>query len=71
MAVLQQEETFQDGSDPRFYHDGKWNKRFSRSWPRTAVAEARGQFGYSEEGKRQPLEAVTSGLVKTQQTERT
>jgi hypothetical protein len=33
------------------------------------VAEARGQFGSSEEGERLLLEAVTRGLVKTQQTE--
>jgi hypothetical protein len=36
------------------------------------VAEARGQFGSTEEGERPPLEAVTrERLVKTQQTEKT
>jgi hypothetical protein len=35
------------------------------------LAEARGQFENPEEGERPPLEAVTSKLVKTQQTEKT
>jgi hypothetical protein len=33
------------------------------------VAKGRGHFGNPEEGKRPPLEAVTTRLVKTQQTE--
>jgi hypothetical protein len=36
-----------------------------------AVAEARGQVGKSEEGKRPPLESVTGRLLKTQQAEKT
>jgi hypothetical protein len=38
---------------------------------RVAVTEARGQFGNSEEGERPPLKAVTRGLVKRQQAEKT
>jgi hypothetical protein len=38
---------------------------------RVDVAEAQGQFGNPEEGERSPLEAVTRGLVKIQQTEKT
>jgi hypothetical protein len=35
------------------------------------VAKALEQFGFPEEGKYLPLEAVTRGLVKGQQTEKT
>jgi hypothetical protein len=35
------------------------------------VTKGRGWFGNPEEGKRPPLEAVTRGLVKRQQTENT
>jgi hypothetical protein len=36
---------------------------------KVAVAEGRGQFGNQKEGERPPLEAVTRGLVKRQETE--
>jgi hypothetical protein len=36
-----------------------------------AEAEARGQFGNTDEGEYQPLEAVTRRLIQTQQTEKT
>jgi hypothetical protein len=35
------------------------------------VVEARGQFWKPEGGERPPLETVTRGLVKKQQTEKT
>jgi hypothetical protein len=35
------------------------------------VAEERGQFGNSEEGKHPPLKAATRELVKGEQTENT
>jgi hypothetical protein len=35
------------------------------------VTEARGQFENPEKWERPPLEAVTRGLVKTQQAEKT
>jgi hypothetical protein len=37
---------------------------------RVAVAEAQGLFRNLESGERPPLEAVSRGLVKTQQTEK-
>jgi hypothetical protein len=38
---------------------------------RTAVAEARIQFGNPEEEELLPLEAVAKGLIKAKQTEKT
>jgi hypothetical protein len=38
---------------------------------RDDVAEARGKFGNPEEGNRPLLEAVTGGLVRTEQAEKT
>jgi hypothetical protein len=48
----------------------EWSEE-SASQSRDAVAEARGQFGSTEEGERPPLKAVARRLVKTQQAEKT
>jgi hypothetical protein len=38
---------------------------------RIVVAEVQGQFGDPEEREYQPMEAVTRGLLKTQEDEKT
>jgi hypothetical protein len=58
-------------SVPRCCKQGGVELVQSVSQSRVAVAEARGQFGSPEEVERPLLEAVTIGLVKTQQAEKT
>jgi hypothetical protein len=48
-----------------------WTLFLSVGYKRIAAAEARGQFENLEEGEYPPLEAVTKGLLKTYQTEKT